>query len=133
MRTVVVVLGCFTMWGIASAAVAQNTLKTWSVAGSVCGVRRVGSEVRRFVATDNGNGLSYDFAPSAAKWHEEMCDRDPNAPPPTLESILARIDKPEPSCAEVQAEWTKLPEARRREIRAINARIGGPDRCDVKP
>lgn len=131
MRTTVMMLGCLGAWTISSAVVAQNTLKTWTVAGTICGVRREGSDVHRFVVTDAGNGRAYDFSPSAAKWHQELCDRDPNAPAPSFESVMAKLREPEPSCVERRKTWSKMSVAERREVAAINARMG--DRCEVQP
>jgi hypothetical protein len=134
MRTLVMILGCLAVCATSSAAGAQNTFKTWKSHLATCGVRRVGSEVRRFIATETSHGLAYDFAPSEDDWRFYDCARDPNAPErvPTLAELLAKIDE-KPDCAKQQASWAKMSAAQRREIRAINARIGGPDQCELKP
>jgi len=121
-------------WGIAGVAAAQNTLKTWTVAGTICGVRREGSEVRRFIVTDTPNGVAYDFAPSAAKWHDEWCDRAPNAPTPSFSELMAKLEE-KPDCARQAANWAKMTPAQRREVAALNARISGSEvtDCGLRP
>jgi hypothetical protein len=127
MRTIMVTAA---LWAIAGAAFAQDTIKAWRVGTStICGLRRVEGRVQRFVADETRNGLAYDFAPSDGKWHDEWCDRDPNAPPPTYESIIAQVTKPTPTCVEFEARWAKMPAAQRQEIEAIRSRPGYHDVC----
>lgn len=133
MRVIVIVAACL---GFAGAVQAQDTLKTWKSGDTVCGVRRVGSQVRRFVAVDTGNGLTYDFAPSAETWQSEGCARNPNAPLPSFASLMAELDKPRPSCEARQAAWAKMSPAKRREIEAMNARIPAAyldHDCELQP
>jgi hypothetical protein len=129
MRAIVIVAACLSFAG---AAQAQDTLKTWSSGNTICGLRRVGSQIRRFVAIDTGNGLTYDFAPSEETWSYELCDRDPNAPPPSFASLMAELNKPRPSCEVQRQSWAKTSLAMRRKITELNARVGGND-CGLVP
>jgi len=138
MRIVVMVLGCAGIFilSTSTAAVAQNTFKTWKTPLAVCGVRHVGPDVRRFVATEANNSLSYDFAPSEENWRFYGCARDPNAPErvPTLAELLAGLDE-KPDCAKQAATWAKMSLAQRREVARLNARTSGSEatECGLTP
>ena len=131
MRIVVMVVGCLGIFTVSSAAVAQNTFKTWKTPLAVCGVRHVGSDVRRFVATEANNTLSYDFTPSEEDWRFYGCARDPNAPErvPTLAELLAGLNE-KPDCAKQAATWAKMSLSQRREVSRLNARISGSESND---
>lgn len=120
--------------GLAGSAAAKDTLKTWRVGTStICGFRQVGGRVERFIADETDRGLSYDFAPSDSKWRDEWCDRDPNPPPPSYESIIAQISKPRPSCAQLEATWAGMTHAQRLEIASLRARQHYDDGCKLIP
>jgi hypothetical protein len=93
----------------------------------------VGNRAERFIAEDTGRGLSYDFAPTETKWREEWCDRDPNAPAPTAESIVAQVSKPRPSCAQLEATWAGMARSERLEIARIRASQHYDDGCKLVP
>lgn len=135
MRTLLV-LGCVSVLAISGAADAQNSFKTWKTPLAICGVRHVGSVVRRFIATQANNSLSYDFAPSEEDWRFYGCARDPNAPErvPSLAELLAGLNE-KPDCARQAATWAKMSLAQRREVSRLNARISGSEsnECGLTP
>lgn len=119
--------------GIAGPALGQDTIKVWRVGTTTCGLRRINGRVERFIADQTGDGLEYDFAPTASKWRLSLCDRDPSAPPPSLGDVMAQITKPTPSCGQLEATWARMTHAERLEIAQIRARQHYEDGCKLIP
>lgn len=130
--------------GTASPSQAQNTLKTWKRgAYTTCGLRSVDGRTERFIAEELSGGISYDFSPTDAKWHEVSCDADPLAPKPTvaemdaeMASIIARTEAAQArskDCTLVRSNWAKMSAAERSEVLSIRARMRYEDGCGLKP